>query len=1194
MSLKSLFRFLLPAFVFCLLLGAASAEKTVVMLYLCGSNLESQYGLASRDLQEILDSGYDRDETEVLVLSGGSRVWHYGMDTERTSLYRVSPGYTLVEWRSSDRRMNMGDPETLSWFLSCGRESFQADRYALVLWNHGGGPLEGVCWDELYSDERLTLPELVSALENSPFRDEKLEWIGFDACLMSSLEVANRLAPYARYMIASQEREPGSGWSYSFLRGLEADRNGGETGRRIIDAYFDGAADGNTDRTLSCVDLREAENLCEAMESFFEVKKQQVSSDSFPELSRLRQSSRSFGVNRAGDNDSYDLVDLGGLLVQLQADDSLLRKLEKAVVYSRSNVSGASGLCVYHPLLNTAGYTESWKQFYEAVSFSKSYKAYIQSFGGILTGERLVYWNNLVTEASESGFTCRLTEEQAASWLQGRMTVMGRELEDGADDSWYLLYTTDQITLDDQNVLHGTYPGKALYLTDSAGQFEVAGPIEYQMRGDCYYIPLYPCDENREIVDTVLAVYTLDPDTGSLVPKEYLIYDWILGNFTSRAEIDFSRYAGIVFERYSRNVTENEYGEIVATPYWPRDMHISTQVFYPGTSLHFRFVTHDQYEGVLQVLFEIQDVQANWIASRPVQVSHTVSPLEISLDMEQDERLDVRPFGWSDDSRLARTTPLGMVVSNRSDTAMTIQLTDTSFNGISLDISLQVTVSPGETGVLSFPLDLDWLPWLRPQRILRQVSGTFVCWPEGQEAQARRCPYTLATGMSLASMYRSTAVLPSESADWASPLRIAEGETWQVSVLGISSLDGRLVLTLEYENHGSQGVYFCPDCVQGNGLPWHHGEIQFSKQNGYGGNGLRILPGQSEYAPPLLYVPAGETLIDYVQFTPEEAPCVLNRLSFRIHLYDQDGEINLLTEKVLLSFPESVTVAEGVFSAVSGQEALSQGPVGAERYGVNDFYVNAEVLAPAFSSEDIVTLFPYAEPDGAVDASYTIVSLISSEDVLCARGFYLPGRLNTDGPELSRTPLMIPLQTGRLAEKDGRLQAECLPWIAEVSAGGEDTLALYMLSDWLTGDLLYQESLNPVSFFSSGSGYYPDQVSEISVGLIPVEGAAFFSGAMWHKYGAPGDAFDMLRLNGSWPLVPEEAWNGVSDSGQWAEMEGYQSCTVRSGRIQVRMRKPSEEDRLYVLYEWTGENGRKVTLPPVPLSGYLSADPGRN
>ncbi len=90
-SLKSLFRFLLPAFVFCLLLGAASAEKTVVMLYLCGSNLESQYGLASRDLQEILDSGYDRDETEVLVLSGGSRVWHYGMDTERTSLYRVSP-----------------------------------------------------------------------------------------------------------------------------------------------------------------------------------------------------------------------------------------------------------------------------------------------------------------------------------------------------------------------------------------------------------------------------------------------------------------------------------------------------------------------------------------------------------------------------------------------------------------------------------------------------------------------------------------------------------------------------------------------------------------------------------------------------------------------------------------------------------------------------------------------------------------------------------------------------------------------------------------------------------------------------------------------------------------------------------------------------------------------------------------------
>ena len=46
------------------------------------------------------------------------------------------------------------------------------------------------------------------------------EWIGFDACLMSSVETAFMCAPYAEYMIASQEVEPGSGWNYAFLSGI--------------------------------------------------------------------------------------------------------------------------------------------------------------------------------------------------------------------------------------------------------------------------------------------------------------------------------------------------------------------------------------------------------------------------------------------------------------------------------------------------------------------------------------------------------------------------------------------------------------------------------------------------------------------------------------------------------------------------------------------------------------------------------------------------------------------------------------------------------------------------------------------------------------------------------------------------------------------------------------------------------------
>ena len=47
------------------------------------------------------------------------------------------------------------------------------------------------------------------------------------------------MAPYAEYMIASEETEPTSGWNYRFLSGLEKDESGAETGQRIIDAYFE-------------------------------------------------------------------------------------------------------------------------------------------------------------------------------------------------------------------------------------------------------------------------------------------------------------------------------------------------------------------------------------------------------------------------------------------------------------------------------------------------------------------------------------------------------------------------------------------------------------------------------------------------------------------------------------------------------------------------------------------------------------------------------------------------------------------------------------------------------------------------------------------------------------------------------------------------------------------------------------------
>ncbi len=91
--------------------------------------------------------------------------------------------------------------------------NYPAEQYDLILWNHGGGAFFGYGFDETTNDS-LTLDELDQAFADSPFHDgNKLEFIGFDACLMANIETAHTLSPYANYMVASQESEPGSGWS---------------------------------------------------------------------------------------------------------------------------------------------------------------------------------------------------------------------------------------------------------------------------------------------------------------------------------------------------------------------------------------------------------------------------------------------------------------------------------------------------------------------------------------------------------------------------------------------------------------------------------------------------------------------------------------------------------------------------------------------------------------------------------------------------------------------------------------------------------------------------------------------------------------------------------------------------------------------------------------------------------------------
>ncbi|MCR4875995.1 MAG: hypothetical protein K5922_02350, partial [Clostridiales bacterium] len=231
---------------------AESGKSLTLMVYMCGSNLESCNGVATADLLEMAGSGYDFRNVNLLVMAGGTSQWELGLPTDALCIYR--PGRGQLVMLSAFEDISMGEADALTLLLDYGYERFPAQEYALILWDHGGGPLNGVCWDERYGGDHLTMEELCRALGQSPAAERRLSWIGFDACLMASAEVGNLMAPYAKYMIASQETEPGTGWDYSFLRDIHPETDGAATGRCIVDSYF-GGTDDQAGLTLSVTDL---------------------------------------------------------------------------------------------------------------------------------------------------------------------------------------------------------------------------------------------------------------------------------------------------------------------------------------------------------------------------------------------------------------------------------------------------------------------------------------------------------------------------------------------------------------------------------------------------------------------------------------------------------------------------------------------------------------------------------------------------------------------------------------------------------------------------------------------------------------------------------------------------------------------------------------------------------------------------
>jgi hypothetical protein len=211
-------------------------KKVTVMVYMSGADLELKARAGSRVISQMYATRFNQDEVNVIVLCGGSPKWYSGLSTEALSVVDVGKGERRSLFVAEELpQANMGEPETLTAFLNLCAEKYPAETYDLVLWNHGGGPLYGVCGDYLHGEDYLTTQEMIQALSGSVLGEKGIDLIAMHACLMGSAEFAYAVAPYAKYYIASEDSQ--FGLDYGWLSGIESAAPL-ETAKKMVDDSF--------------------------------------------------------------------------------------------------------------------------------------------------------------------------------------------------------------------------------------------------------------------------------------------------------------------------------------------------------------------------------------------------------------------------------------------------------------------------------------------------------------------------------------------------------------------------------------------------------------------------------------------------------------------------------------------------------------------------------------------------------------------------------------------------------------------------------------------------------------------------------------------------------------------------------------------------------------------------------------------
>jgi len=358
-----------------------SEDTVTIMVYMCGADLESRSGMASKDIQEMLKADLGNN-INLLIYTGGARQWQNNVVSSTTNqIYQIKNGKLnlLVD---NVGNLPMTKPDTLSSYIKWAATNYPADRFELIFWNHGGGSTGGYGYDEKFASAgSMSLAGINTALKDGGVT---FDFVGFDTCLMATVENALVVSNYADYLVASEETEPGIGWYYTdwlTAFGKNTSMDTLEIGKNIIDSFTNACAQTcpGQKTTLSLIDLAElSQTVPQELADFSKDTANMINSDEYSAVSTARSSSREFASSSR--IDQIDLVDFANRMGTTEAKE-LANALKSSIKYNRtsSNMTNAYGLSIYFPYKQSSK-VDSMVNTYENIGMDEDYAKCIQSF----------------------------------------------------------------------------------------------------------------------------------------------------------------------------------------------------------------------------------------------------------------------------------------------------------------------------------------------------------------------------------------------------------------------------------------------------------------------------------------------------------------------------------------------------------------------------------------------------------------------------------------------------------------------------------------------------------------------------------------------------------------------------------------------------------------------------------------------